>query len=65
MKVRAVIPMENENIYKIMYLRLFNAVTDAVAALEQYEVIHSLRSLKIAQQDCEEIFISAGLEPEK
>ena len=57
--------MENENIYKIMYLRLFNAVTDAVAALEQYEVIHSLRSLKIAQQDCEEIFISAGLESEK
>ena len=43
--------------YKQMYLKLFNAVTDAIEQMEQknYGIAENL--LKNAQSECEEIFI--------
>ena len=59
--------MINEDIflYKKMYFSLFNAVTDAISALEHFEAGTCLRILKKAQQDCEEIFVSDNTMYEK
>lgn len=47
-------------IYKEMYLRLFNAVTDAIKLLP---VDSSAAAILIkAQKDCEEMYISEGEE---
>ncbi|MEI3085877.1 MAG: hypothetical protein V8S87_07705 [Oscillospiraceae bacterium] len=46
--------MEESGIYKKMYLKLFNAVTDA---LEEKDREKSDEILKKAQCDCEEIYI--------
>lgn len=46
------------NVYKRMYLLLFNAVTDAIALLPER---HPVRvSLMKAQQACEEIYMDDG-----
>ncbi len=49
--------MRDDKLYKELYLHLFNAVTDGLAALEK-GWSESARSLLIqAQQDCEERYI--------
>ena len=45
-------------LYKKLYFRLFNAVSDAVKALEDYDAVACLRILKRAQSECEEIYIN-------
>ena len=45
------------SIYKKLYLTLFNAVSDAIRALEDYDAVACLRILKAAQCKCEEIYI--------
>ena len=57
--------MNENSIYKTLYFSLFNAVTDAISALEHFEAGTCLRILKKAQQDCEEIFISDNTAYEK
>lgn len=46
---------DESELYKKMYLRLFNAVTDA---LEETDVNIKDGILRKAQQDCEEIYIN-------
>ena len=46
--------------YKKMYLTLFNATEDAINALENVR-----QSLIQAQQDCEELYISAPEQDEE
>ena len=46
-------------IYKKMYFHLFNAVTDALAALEQQNFGAAAELLVQAQQACEEIYLDA------
>lgn len=46
------------SIYKKLYLTLFNAVSDAIRALEDFDAVACLKILKNAQQKCEEIYIS-------
>ena len=46
--------------YETMYHRMFNAATDAIWANEEWEVEKGKEMLIRAQQDCEEIYISAG-----
>lgn len=58
MKVGDFVINEDNITYKKMYLSLFNAVTDAISALEHFEAVDCLRILKKAQQDCEDIFAS-------
>jgi len=45
-------------IYKQMYLLLFNAVTDALEAMEENSA--AAVRLRQAQQRCEELFIQQG-----
>ena len=45
--------------YKKMYLTLFNATEDAINALENVR-----QSLIQAQQDCEELYVSADQDEE-
>ena len=45
--------------YKLLYLRLFNAVSDAVAALQNADYGTAQELLVQAQQETEEIYISA------
>jgi len=44
-------------IYKKMYLKLFNAVSDALSLINKTEKAAKL--LKEAQQTCEELYMSA------
>lgn len=46
-----------EQIYKRMYLRLFNAVTDAVAILEKADERKARERLILGQQEAERMFI--------
>lgn len=46
-------------IYKKAYLKMFNAVTDALEALESGESDKAIELLIRAQQDAEEIIISS------
>ena len=46
--------------YKKAYLTLFNAVTDALAALAERDYGHAERLLKMAQIRAEEDFLRAG-----
>ena len=43
--------------YKKMYLRLFNAVSDSLTAMEQMNYGEARRLLMQAQQACEELFL--------
>lgn len=46
--------------YQKMYTLLFNAVSDALEALETGEVRRSEELLVQAQQACEEIYLASG-----
>lgn len=46
-------------IYKKAYLKLFNAITDALEALENDDSVSAAKTLILAQQEAEEIIISA------
>ena len=45
--------------YQKMYLTLFNAVTDALAALEAQNIGQAKDLLVTAQQACEELYLDA------
>lgn len=45
--------------YEKMYHALFNAITDALAAMENQDPGTAVRLLKQAQIHCEELYISA------
>ena len=49
-------------VYKKMYLRLFNRVTDAIELLQRGSAEQAMQALIAAQQEAEEIFLS---EPEQ
>lgn len=49
-----------ENIYRRMYLHLFNQVTEAVCALEAGQRQRALRLLIEAQVDTEELYLEYG-----
>jgi hypothetical protein len=55
------------NLYKTMYLGLFNAVTDALNALEQGDSKTAREVLILAQQRAEEVYIGAeeGVPPQR
>ncbi len=44
--------------YQAMYLRLFNAVTDAIESIEQQNYGTAKQQLILAQQETEELYIS-------
>lgn len=46
--------------YQELYFHLFNAVTDALAALEQKNYGMAEELLKRAQRETEEIFVEKG-----
>ena len=46
--------------YKKLYYRLFNAITDALETLCRGNVEQAKKTLICAQQDTEEMYISAG-----
>ena len=47
-----------EELYKKMYLHLFNAITDALRALEEGRALDARRRLMDAQCETEEMYIS-------
>ena len=47
-------------IYKKAYLKMFNAVTDALNALQSGESDKAIELLIRAQQDAEEMYLSDG-----
>ena len=49
-----------EGYYATLYHKMFNAATDAIWAIEDGEIEKGKEMLIRAQQDCEEIYISAG-----
>ena len=49
-----------EGYYATLYHKMFNAATDAIWAIEDGKVEKGKEMLIRAQQDCEEIYISAG-----
>lgn len=44
--------------YEKLYYSLFNDVTDAIDALQGFDAVTCLRTLKEAQRKCEEVYIS-------
>ena len=46
--------------YKSLYFMLFNSVTDALTALENFEGVKCRHILMDAQKKCEELYISAS-----
>ena len=44
--------------YKKLYYHLFNAVTDAIQAMEQQNYGQAIALLIVAQQEAEEMYIS-------
>ena len=46
-------------IYKKMYYRLFNGVTDALLAMQQQNFGMAAQLLRDAQSACEELFLDA------
>ena len=50
--------MSEDLIYKNMYLHLFNAVTDALELIEE-QPLKAEVVLKLAQQDCESMYLDA------
>ena len=51
-----------EKMYKEMYLRLFNAITDTLTEMERQNYGTAALLLRTAQQDCEEMYLG---EPEE
>ena len=51
--------MEEQNLYKELYYRLFNAITDSLRMMEQQNLGMAIKRLKKAQYDAEEAYISA------
>ena len=49
--------------YKNMYLVLFNAVTDALSALDQQNFGLAAQALRRAQWEAEELYLGVGEEP--
>lgn len=47
-------------LYRKMYLRLFNAVTDALRNLDLGDCERAKQTLRDAQIRCEEIYVSEG-----
>ena len=51
---------QEAELYKNMYLKLFNSVTDALTALDEKDDAFKLSHiLKQAQRECEEMYITA------
>lgn len=50
----------SETIYKMMYLYLFNRVTDAIEAIREADLSKGLELLTEAQKYCEEMYIEQG-----
>jgi phosphate uptake regulator len=48
------------NVYRNMYYKLFNAITDALNALEQDDTEKAREVLITAQQTAEELYIEAN-----
>jgi phosphate uptake regulator len=48
------------NVYKNMYYKIFNAITDALKALEQDDTETAREVLITAQQTAEELYIEAS-----
>lgn len=53
------------NEYKKPYLHLFNQVTDAPEMIAKQDYISAERTLIIAQQECEELFIALDESPDQ
>ncbi len=49
-----------EDVYRKMYLRLFNRVTDAIAVLEQAGEREASTILILAQRESEQMFIDGS-----
>jgi len=47
-----------EGLYKKLYLKLFNEVTDALALIDEGRPLTARDKLINAQQDCEELFLT-------
>ena len=56
--------MEEQELYQRMYYHLFNAITDALAQMEQQNYGMAVKRLKRAQQETEEMYMDAGDAPE-
>ena len=52
-------------IYKKMYYRLFNGVTDALEAIEQQNFGTAAQLLRDTQSECEEIFLDKADNPDE
>lgn len=50
--------MSDDEIYKQMYYKLFNSVSDAISALRRGETLQAHDILIKAQQNSEEMYIS-------
>ena len=48
------------SIYKKIYLNLFNAVTDAIRALDSNDYDKARQILVDAQRECEDAYITEG-----
>lgn len=44
--------------YKMLYLHLFNAVTDAIELAQEGQTEEACKRLISAQQECEEMYVS-------
>ena len=53
-----------EGYYETMYYKMLNAATDAIMEIEEGKVEKAKEMLIHAQQDCKEIYISAGEDDE-
>lgn len=52
------------DVYREMYLHLFNAVTDALRESERVEIINAMRILANAQLDTEAMFVDHAIKDE-
>ena len=55
--------MAEQNLYKELYYRLFNAITDSLRMMKQQIFGMAIKRLKKAQYDAEEAYISAEDSP--
>ena len=58
MKVGETMFYIEEGLYKKLYLKLFNAVTDALALIDEGRPLTARDKLINAQRDCEELFLT-------
>ena len=57
--------VDQMEIYKKMYYRLFNGVTDALEAIERQNFGMAAQLLRDTQSECEEMFLDAEEETEE